>query len=77
MDTAAAVNHSPDHISTSLGVDKPVGPQRCSSALITSYSPTVAASPKAVERLQEPTADQSQGFGLESLIQPCPIQDFV
>lgn len=51
---AAAVNHSPDHIPTSLGVGKPVGAQRCSST------------PTAVGKFQEPTelspADQRQGW---------------
>lgn len=77
---AAAVNHGPDHIPTSLGVDKPVGPQRCSSTPIAGHPPIMAASPRAVERLQEPaghsTADQGQGLGSESLIQLCPDPRF-
>lgn len=77
---AAAVNHGPDHIPTSLGVGKPVGPQRCSSTPTAGHPPSMAAFPGAVGRLQEPTelsiTDQSQGLGLESLIQLSPDPRF-
>lgn len=77
---AAAVNHGPDRIPTSLGVGKPAGPQRCSPTPAAGHPPTMAASPGAVRRLQEPaelsTAEPGQGLGLESLIRLSPDPRF-
>ena len=45
---AAAVNHGPDRVPTSLGVGKRVGPQSSGSTPTAGHPPIMAASPKAV-----------------------------
>lgn len=43
---AAVVNHGPDHVPTTLGVGKRVGPQRYSSTPLDGHPPVMVASPK-------------------------------